>query len=306
MTPSWSPARAAPTRWRCSRRRVFEAREPAPAGWSGVTVDHGLQDGSADHAARVVDADGDDGRGRDRGRPGAGRGRWSGARGGGSRGALCRARRDGRPLRVRDGAARAHPRRPGRDRAARTRPRLRRPLAGRDAPFVRPLPPAAARRLPRRHGHRLPGRGHRVLGRPPQRRPGVHPGARPRPGAAGARGGARARRRRDARPHRRPAPRRHRGARLAGRGGLRTRSGPTTASTLRPLYDEHRAIASRVLRLAAVAAGAIDSELFHVHVTRPARARWSGTLRGDVQLPGHVTAYRDGDHLLFRPTAVES
>ena len=25
-----------------------------------------------------------------------------------------------------------------------------------------------------------------------------------------------------------------------------------------------------------------------------------------IQLPGHVTAYRDGDHLLFRPTAVES
>jgi tRNA(Ile)-lysidine synthase len=29
-------------------------------------------------------------------------------------------------------------------------------------------------------------------------------------------------------------------------------------------------------------------------------------LQGEVQLPGHVTAYRDGDLLRFRPTAVES
>ncbi len=74
---------------------------------------------------------------------------------------------------------------------------------------------------------------------------------------------------------------------------------------LRPLYDEHRAIASRVLRLSAVAAGAIESELFHVHVRALAELA-EGSLRGDVQLPGHVTAYRAGDHLSFRPTAVES
>ncbi|MCR1783542.1 tRNA lysidine(34) synthetase TilS [Nocardioides carbamazepini] len=63
------------------------------------------------------------------------------------------------------------------------------------------------------------------------------------------------------------------------------------------------AIASRVLRLAALAAGATDAELFHVHVTalhRLARRR----LDGEVQLPGHVTAYRDRSHLRFRPTAV--
>ena len=42
------------------------------------------------------------------------------------------------------------------------------------------LPPAAARRLPRRHRRRLPGRGHRVLGRPAQRRPGVHAAVRVR------------------------------------------------------------------------------------------------------------------------------
>jgi len=63
------------------------------------------------------------------------------------------------------------------------------------------------------------------------------------------------------------------------------------------------AIAGRVLRLAALDAGAIDAELFHVHVTaldRLARRR----IQGEVQLPGHVTAYRDGSHLRFRPTAV--
>ncbi len=33
---------------------VFEARKPAADAWSGVTVDHGLQEGSAEHADRVV------------------------------------------------------------------------------------------------------------------------------------------------------------------------------------------------------------------------------------------------------------
>jgi tRNA(Ile)-lysidine synthase len=74
---------------------------------------------------------------------------------------------------------------------------------------------------------------------------------------------------------------------------------------LRPLYDEYRAIASRVLRLAAVAAGAIDSELFHVHI-RALIELAEGNLRGEVQLPGHVTAYRVRSHLSFRSTAVES
>jgi tRNA(Ile)-lysidine synthase len=63
------------------------------------------------------------------------------------------------------------------------------------------------------------------------------------------------------------------------------------------------AILSRVLRLAALGAGAIDSELFHVHVTALVDLVL-GDLRGEVQLPGHVTAYRDRDHLLFRSTPV--
>ncbi|GAA1511059.1 tRNA lysidine(34) synthetase TilS [Nocardioides humi] len=63
------------------------------------------------------------------------------------------------------------------------------------------------------------------------------------------------------------------------------------------------AVATRVLRLAALDAGAVDAELFHVHVTALDRLA-RGDLSGEVQLPGHVTAYRDGAHLRFRPTAV--
>lgn len=72
---------------------------------------------------------------------------------------------------------------------------------------------------------------------------------------------------------------------------------------LRPLHDHYRAVASRVLRLAALDAGATDSELFHVHVTA-LLALASGEIRGEVQLPGHVTAFRHDGHLRFRPTAV--
>jgi tRNA(Ile)-lysidine synthase len=70
---------------------------------------------------------------------------------------------------------------------------------------------------------------------------------------------------------------------------------------LRPLRDEYRAIASRVLRLAAIEAGAIDAELFHVHVMALLGLA-EGAVRGEVQLPGHVTAYRADGHLRFRRT----
>ncbi|GAA3517011.1 tRNA lysidine(34) synthetase TilS [Nocardioides daeguensis] len=63
------------------------------------------------------------------------------------------------------------------------------------------------------------------------------------------------------------------------------------------------ALAGRVLRLAALDAGAVDAELFHVHVTALARLA-RGEISGEVQLPGHVTAYRDRAHLRFRRTAV--
>lgn len=63
------------------------------------------------------------------------------------------------------------------------------------------------------------------------------------------------------------------------------------------------ALATRVLRLAALDAGAVDAELFHVHVTALHRLVL-GALRGEVQLPGRVTARRDRAHLRFGPTSV--
>jgi tRNA(Ile)-lysidine synthase len=60
----------------------------------------------------------------------------------------------------------------------------------------------------------------------------------------------------------------------------------------------------RVLRLAALEAGCPASELFRVHVLAMADlVRAPGTGR-QVQLPGHVTAYRQGNLLRFRPTPV--
>jgi tRNA(Ile)-lysidine synthase len=65
------------------------------------------------------------------------------------------------------------------------------------------------------------------------------------------------------------------------------------------------ALVGRVLRLAALDAGAPGSELFQVHV-RALGDLLRGSLRGEVQLPGHLTAYRAEDHLRFRRTAVGS
>ncbi|GAA4814644.1 tRNA lysidine(34) synthetase TilS [Nocardioides caeni] len=70
---------------------------------------------------------------------------------------------------------------------------------------------------------------------------------------------------------------------------------------LRPLHDHHEAVASRVLRLAALDAGATDAELFHVHV-RALVDLAAGDVNGEIQLPGHVTAYRSEGRLRFRPT----
>ena len=64
-------------------------------------------------------------------------------------------------------------------------------------------------------------------------------------------------------------------------------------------------ILGRVLRLASLDAGAPASELVHVHV-EALRGLLRGSLRGDVQLPGHLTAYLGEDHLRFRRTSVES
>lgn len=63
------------------------------------------------------------------------------------------------------------------------------------------------------------------------------------------------------------------------------------------------AVRNRVLRLAALDAGAVDAELFHVHV-RALADLVDGTVRGEVQLPGHVTAIVVDRCLRFRATAV--
>jgi tRNA(Ile)-lysidine synthase len=64
------------------------------------------------------------------------------------------------------------------------------------------------------------------------------------------------------------------------------------------------ALAHRVLRLAALDAGAPGAELFRVHVLALAALLGPQPRPGEVQLPGLVTAVRDGDLLTFRPTAV--
>jgi tRNA(Ile)-lysidine synthase len=69
------------------------------------------------------------------------------------------------------------------------------------------------------------------------------------------------------------------------------------------------AIRSRVLRLAALDAGATGSELFHVHVTALGQLVSSRVGGSEVQLPGHVTAYLrpggEAGRLRFRRTAVQ-
>jgi tRNA(Ile)-lysidine synthase len=71
-----------------------------------------------------------------------------------------------------------------------------------------------------------------------------------------------------------------------------------------PLATRHR-----MLRLAALEAGAIGSELFHVHVLALAQLLSSRGAGGEVQLPGHVTAYLSSGgedrRLRFRETAVQ-
>jgi tRNA(Ile)-lysidine synthase len=81
---------------------------------------------------------------------------------------------------------------------------------------------------------------------------------------------------------------------------LRRDDGSYGTGGLEPLLG---GILSRVLRLAAVDAGCPPSELFSVHVAA-VQALLEGPRRRQVQLPGHVTAYREGDRLRFRRTAV--
>ncbi len=70
------------------------------------------------------------------------------------------------------------------------------------------------------------------------------------------------------------------------------------------LLAQPAAVRRRVLRRAALAAGCPAGELFLVHVDAldALVVRWHG--QGDVQLPGHVSARRDGGTIRLRGTAV--
>lgn len=72
---------------------------------------------------------------------------------------------------------------------------------------------------------------------------------------------------------------------------------------VRPVDDAGAAVAARVVRLAALEAGAPADELFAVHVDALLRLVQERRRDKQVQLPGHLTAWVDGDHLRFRPTA---
>lgn len=69
------------------------------------------------------------------------------------------------------------------------------------------------------------------------------------------------------------------------------------------LVNLHAALRTRVLRLAAVRAGAIGSELFRVHVDALDRLLREPQLQ--VQLPGAITAYVADGAIRFRPTAMQ-
>jgi len=71
------------------------------------------------------------------------------------------------------------------------------------------------------------------------------------------------------------------------------------------LAAQPAALAHRVLRLAALDAGAQGAELFRVHVLAMAALLGPHPRPREAQLPGHLSAVRDGDLLRFRTTAVE-
>ncbi|MDP2774743.1 MAG: tRNA lysidine(34) synthetase TilS [Nocardioides sp.] len=76
---------------------------------------------------------------------------------------------------------------------------------------------------------------------------------------------------------------------------------------VREIGTLEQAVRTRMLRLAAVGAGCPPGELFAVHVDALERQVHNrDQLPKEIQLPGHVTAVREGHHLWFRRTVVES
>ena len=132
-----------------------------------------------------------------------------------------------------------------------------------------------------------------MLGGPAQQRPGATPGSRVRrrvlpvledelgPGVAA-----------DAGPDRRPAARRHGPASTSSPPRSPPPRPPTTGSPVAALAGAAAAVRRRVLRLAALAAGAPASELFHEHVLAvdALLTDWRG--QKWIDLPGHLRAVR--------------
>ena len=283
--PCWSPAPAAPTRWRCSPRPSSRATSSA-LRVIGVTVDHGLQAGSAEHAAEVVDQMAGAGRRRDRVGAGArSRPAAAGPRPPPARPATPRST-SGRALRRGRGAARPHPRRPGRDRAAGAGPRLRRPrsLAGmrrRVDRYRRPLLDVTRADTVTA----CPVEGIDVWDDPHNADPAFTRVRVRHAGAAGPRGGARPGGRRRAGPHRRPAPRRRRALDgLAARGvrrGARRAGGVVASAALAAPARRRRD--TGCCGWPRSTPGARPPELFRVHVLgagRPAGPRPGRAGRG--------------------------
>lgn len=65
------------------------------------------------------------------------------------------------------------------------------------------------------------------------------------------------------------------------------------------------ALKHRLIRLAAIQEGAIATELTREHVLAVSEILHGASDRRAIQLPGHVTAYRDGTTLRFKPTELE-
>lgn len=80
-------------------------------------------------------------------------------------------------------------------------------------------------------------------------------------------------------------------------------SAPDGSLALVPLAALPSAVRTRVLRAAALRAGSPAAELFHVHVTALDRLV-DGRVRGRIQLPGHVTGSLDAGTLRFTTTVV--
>jgi tRNA(Ile)-lysidine synthase len=254
---------------------------------TAVVVDHGLQDGSDQVASRAVEqlaTLGVDGRvvrvevGRD----------------GGPEAAARTARRAA----LADvSAARAHPRRPGRDRAAGSRPRLGAPVDLRHGAARRSVAPAVPHDAAIRH--RTDRRVHDVEwwtdphnSDPAYRRSRVRSELMPLLEDVLGGGVAEAL------------------ARTADQVRTDTTHLDHLASRVDDVLDVHAladlppALRSRVLRRAALAAGADAAALTSVHLAELDRlvTDWRGQRR--VELPGRICASRTGSSLSFADTPV--